>query len=187
MHKQVSNAVLKLIEKERHGEPINTRLIEGVIDCYGGNQILFVCHSSPIFIVFAVELGLNEDSDVKPEAKSPKLGVYKTAFEAPFLEDTEAFYTKESQEFLANNPVTEYMRKVKLAYYIIYVANLNLFQVEQRLKEEEKRVNTYLHRTTLDRLGRCCESVLIQRHSELFQTEFQNLLISDKHEGLSFH
>ncbi|KAK4056472.1 ubiquitin ligase (cullin) of SCF [Microbotryomycetes sp. JL221] len=92
-HVQTSNkltsAVLKLIEKQRQGETIETDLVKKVIDSF-------------------VALGLDE-----VDSNRQNLEVYKDSFEKPFLAATELFYKVESEQFIGANSVTEYMKKAE--------------------------------------------------------------------------
>ena len=168
LQNNVTTAVLELIEKERRGETINTSLISGVIQCY-------------------VELGLNDSettglsaapagtpqSAAKPvsaaagDPKALKLTLYRTTFERQFLEDTETFYRAESEAFLRENPITEYLKKV-----------------QTRIQEEERRCQLYLHPSTLDALLRSVDKVLITDKLEMLQTEFCALLSDRKSDDL---
>ena len=89
---RVTKAILKLIEKERTGATIDTRLISGVLDCY-------------------VELGLTDYNHL--DRSNPALKIYQDEFEIKFLEETRDFYTRESSAFLSNNSMSDYMRKIE--------------------------------------------------------------------------
>lgn len=55
----------------------------------------------------AVSLGLDESDSTKST-----LEVYKQYFEEPFLKATSQYYLQESKQFLAENSVVEYMKRV---------------------------------------------------------------------------
>ncbi|KAN0060623.1 ubiquitin ligase (cullin) of SCF [Thecaphora frezii] len=140
---RLGNAIMKQIEKQRNGETIDASLVKNVLDSF-------------------VSLGLDE-----ADTNRLNLEVYKQEFEKPFLEATELFYKAESDSFVAQNSVTDYMKKA-----------------EARLKEEEDRVELYLHNTTKAKLISCCDNTLVRRHATILWDEFQSLLERDQADDL---
>ncbi|ORX99040.1 Cullin-domain-containing protein [Basidiobolus meristosporus CBS 931.73] len=139
----ITVAVLKLIERQRNGETIEIGLIKNVVESY-------------------VSLGL-DDSD----SSKTTLDVYVKYFESPFLSATETYYKNESEKFVSENSVTDYMKKT-----------------ETRLQEEDSRVQLYLHPSTHKPLITTCENVLVSKHMEIMWDEFQSLLDNDKQADL---
>jgi cullin 1 len=142
-HQKLAGAILRLVERQRNGQDIDQGLVKKVVDSF-------------------VSLGLDE-SDINKAS----LDVYREHFEIPFLEATEKYYKLESDAFLAENSVSDYLKKA-----------------EERLRDEEDRVERYLNTNTRKPLISKCEHVLIREHSKLMQESFQDLLDYDKDEDL---
>ncbi|CAG8586993.1 797_t:CDS:10 [Ambispora leptoticha] len=139
----VMDAVKMLIQRQRNGETVETGLIKLVVESF-------------------VSLGLDDADSTKST-----LDVYRDHFEKPFVEATQNYYKTESEKFVSENSVTEYMKKA-----------------EARLLEEEGRVQAYLHPTTFKNLITTCETVLVKDHTDIMWDEFQNLLNMDKLDDL---
>ncbi|KIY70348.1 ubiquitin-protein ligase [Cylindrobasidium torrendii FP15055 ss-10] len=140
---KLAGAVLRLIERQRNGDVIDQGLVKKVVLSF-------------------VSLGL-DNTDPNKEC----LDIYKEHFETPFIQATELYYKKESEAFLSENTVSEYLKKA-----------------EERLREEEDRVERYLHTKTRKELIAKCEDVLIRQHAQLMQDSFQKLLDYDQDEDL---
>ena len=144
VNKNVMAAVLKMVEKQRNGETIQQSQIKSVVDSF-------------------VSLGLDETDSTKST-----LDVYRFHFEKPFIEATTKYYENESNQFVAENSVVEYMKKA-----------------ETRLDEEKERVGLYLHQDIMNPLMKACLGVLVTGHSGLLRDEFQILLDTDRQEDLA--
>lgn len=142
LDKKLTNAVLKQIERERNGEMISSHSISGFINCYS-------------------ELGMDD------KTHGVDLSFYREHFEHAFIQDTERFYSIESDEYFRKNSIADYMK-----------------HVEKRFEEETKRVQIYLHGSTLSILSKTCERVLIEQHLDTIRGEFQRLLDSNGNEDL---
>lgn len=101
-----------------------------------------------------------------PPVDNP-VNYYKKEFQEQFIKDTKEYYIKESDAFIQSNSISAYMQKA-----------------EQRIIQEESLAQTYLHPSTKPDLTRACEEVLIERHNQQLQDEFQKMLRDDKSEDM---
>lgn len=101
-----------------------------------------------------------------PPVENPVV-FYKKEFQDAFIKDTREYYQKESDTFIQTNSVSAYMQKG-----------------EERIMQEEELAQTYLHPSTKPELVRACEDVLIDRHNQTLQDEFQKMLRDDKAEDM---
>ncbi len=144
VNKNVMAAVLKMVEKQRNGETIEQSQIKSIVDSF-------------------VSLGLDETDSTKST-----LDVYRYHFEKPFIDSTTKYYENESNQFVAENSVIDYMKKA-----------------ETRLEEEKNRVGLYLHQDIMNPLMKACLGVLVTGHSPLLRDEFQVLLDTDRQDDLA--
>lgn len=101
-----------------------------------------------------------------PPAENPVV-FYKKEFQDTFIKTTREYYQKESDQFIQSNSVSAYMQKG-----------------EERIMTEEALAQTYLHPSTKIELIKACEDVLIERHNQTLQDEFQKMLRDDKSEDM---
>ena len=140
----VMDAVLRLVEKQRNGETIEQSKIKDVVGSF-------------------VSLGIDEADSTKST-----LDVYRQYFEKPYLDATSRYYESESQQFLAENSVVDYMKKA-----------------ERRLDEEKERVPLYLLPEIMQPLMKTCEAALIAKHATVLRDEFQVLLDNDREDDMA--
>lgn len=113
VERHVMTAVLKLIERQRNGETVETGLVKSVVESFGKFILYDFCHIFYTIVTlihmftYLVALGL-DDAD----SSKSTLDVYKDHFERPFVEASEVYYKKESEKFVSENSVTDYMKKV---------------------------------------------------------------------------
>lgn len=144
MINRLTNAILKLIARGRNGDSINTRLLREVLGSY-------------------VVLGLDKEC---PTA-TLNLQLYQNSFEKSFLIETERFYVQENIEFLKNNSIIEFRKRI-----------------HQRIQEEGQRAQIYLHESTNNKLVETIQRSSLKLHSETYFDEFQVALEENNVEDL---
>ena len=140
---RLTGPILRLIERQRNGQEIDEGLVKKVVGSF-------------------VSLGFDED-----DINRVRFDVYRNHFEIPFLRATEVYYKPKSKAFLAENSISDYLKKA-----------------EEWLREEEGRVEKYFNTETRKPLIRSCMHVLIREHFELMYKTSQSLFDHDGDEDI---
>ena len=91
--------------------------------------------------------------------KNKPLELYKDNYETFYVDAAKEYYTLESLSFIDENGVSAYMKKA-----------------EQRIAEEEARSKRFLDKSSLERVRKEIDAVLIEKHKEILQVECETYL-----------
>jgi len=141
--------------------PMKTKLLEALMDLVTGERDGEKVNKTLLsnMVQQYIKIGV-------PPAENPVV-FYKKEFQDTFIKTTREYYQKESDAFIQSNSVSAYMQKG-----------------EERIIQEEALAQTYLHPSTKLELVKACEDVLIERHNQTLQDEFQKMLRDDKAEDM---
>ncbi|KAF2072212.1 hypothetical protein CYY_006478 [Polysphondylium violaceum] len=103
------------------------------------------------------------ESLIKLDSVDKDKSLYTNEYESLYLENTKQFYTRESVAFISSSGISSYMKKA-----------------EERIEEEYHRSQKYLAPSSHDKLRRLLDSILIEKHKELLQSECINYLKDEK-------
>jgi cullin 1 len=140
----LNQALLELVQKDRLGEEVDSKLLRNIILSYGKRGGVREIVIGILTWKFKVDLGLDET-----DRNKTSLDLYQTKFEGALLRKTMEFYQEESRKFLMHHSMIGYLSWVE------YIFN-----------EEQKRIDNYLHDSTRskvrDGFGIRQKSALIQ-------------------------
>ncbi|XP_012278270.1 cullin-2 [Orussus abietinus] len=97
-----------------------------------------------------------------------QLHLYQEIFEAPFLEASGDFYSREASELLQQSDVTRYMERVTCW-----------------LTQEELRAYKFLHASSVPKVRLCCEEKMIAAHVAWLHVETDQMIEKEKRRDLS--
>ncbi|CAF1397829.1 unnamed protein product, partial [Didymodactylos carnosus] len=166
LNKRLTCICLDLIKRERNNELIDSQLI-------GDMQNYRYLQRSSIdeLMTDSQEIEINNTfklmNDSMANIQVPILNTHQKTFEQGYLSDTETFCRSESIDYLKDNHIADYLKKV-----------------DSRLKEEIHRGQLYLHKSTLPDLIAICENVLIKEHLDDIYDRWKPLLSNENHEDL---
>lgn len=132
---QIREEIFELIERQRNNEIVDTNVIS-------------------VAVKSMVYLGIDAN-----DLKKPNMVIYATCFETYFIEKSAEYYKKESNNFLSQHSVVDYMIKC-----------------ENRLTEEISRSNNYLEERSKRYLLDTMHNVLIKDHARDMYDQFLYLL-----------
>uniref|UniRef100_A0A0A9YGX7 Cullin-2 n=1 Tax=Lygus hesperus TaxID=30085 RepID=A0A0A9YGX7_LYGHE len=104
---------------------------------------------------------------VQEYKKKDKLELYRTVFEAPFLEATGEYYRREASKYLQECNVSQYMEKVT-----------------QRLNEESLRIHHFLHCSSYNAVRAKCEEEMVAGHLSFLHSECEAMVVEERRSDL---